>query len=173
MSSTIFESERLRCRRWVAEDFEPLLTVYSDREAMRWVGDGQPISRSECEEWFKVTEANYAKRGYGMFALIDTDSCAVVGFAGLVHPGGQSEPEIKYALLRSHWGLGLATEAVRQLLAYGASVHGLSRIIATVAQGNLASQRVLSKADMTLAGERQHDDGTNTLVFEWNAQIAA
>ena len=62
---------------------------------MRWVGEGKPITQIQCEEWFKVTEANYAKRGYGMFALDHRDSGRVVGFAGLVHPGGQVEPEIK------------------------------------------------------------------------------
>jgi ribosomal-protein-alanine N-acetyltransferase len=140
---------------------------------MRWVGDGRPISRSECEEWIKVTEANYAKRGYGMFALVERDSGAIVGFAGLVHPGGQLEPEVKYAFLRAHWGVGLATEAVPRLLAYGASAHGLRRIIATVAPGNLVSQRVLAKAGMVLAHHRSNGDGSTTLVFEWRASGAA
>ena len=173
MSTTIFQSERLVCRRWSPEDFEPLLAVYSDPDAMQWVGDGQPITRAECEEWFKVTEANYNKRGYGMFTLVGRDSGAVIGFAGLVHPGGQPEPEVKYALLRAHWGVGLASEAVPQLLAYGAAHHGLRHIIATVAPGNLASQRVLVKAGMASASHRSNQDGSTTLVFAWHAQSAA
>jgi len=173
MPLMIFESEHLKCRRWVPDDFDALLSVYSDREAMRWVGDGEPISRKECEEWFKVTASNYAKRGYGMFALVGRDSAQVIGFAGLVHPGGQSEPEIKYALLRAHWGHGLATEAVKQLIYYGLSVHHLTHIIATVAPGNVASQRVLEKAGMVLASERPHEDGSKTLVFEWRARSLA
>jgi len=169
----VFQSARLLCRRWIAEDFEPLLAVYSDAEAMRWVGGGKPVSRDECEEWFKVTRTNYDKRGYGMFSLVERDSGTVVGFAGLVHPAGQPQPEVKYALLRSHWGAGLASEAVPQLLAYGASAHGLRRIIATVAAGNAASQRVLTKAGMTLSHRRANDDGSTTLVFEWDAWLQA
>ncbi len=170
---TVFQSERLICRRWVAGDFEPLLAVYSDAEAMKWVGDGQPLGQDQCREWFKVTEANYARRGYGMFALVERGSGAVAGFAGLVHPGGQVVPEIKYALLRSRWGVGLASEAVLQLLRYGASVHGLGRIVATVAPGNLASQRVLDKVGMALALRQVNDDGSTTLVFEWSPPPAA
>ena len=173
MSSIIFQSERLLCRRWIPEDFEPLLAVYSDPEAMRWVGEGEPISRSQCEKWFEVTEANYAKRGYGMFALVARDSGCVVGFAGLVHPGEQVEPEIKYALLRSHWGSGLASELVPQLLDYGARVHALHRIIATVALENLASQRVLTKAGMVLAERRCNEDSSTTLVYHWHSTSAA
>ena len=173
MSTIVFQSNRLLCRLWIPEDFEPLLAVYSDPEAMRWVGDGQPITRGECEEWFKVTEANYAKRGYGMFSLVERDSGSVVGFAGLVHPGGQPEPEIKYAFLRTHWGVGLATEVVPRLLNYGATAHGLHHITATVAPGNLVSQRVLVKAGMALADQRSNEDGSTTLVFAWRAPSAA
>lgn len=171
MPNVVFTSKRLLCRHWVPEDFEPLYATYSDSEAMRWVGDGQPITREECEDWFRVTTANYAKRGYGMFSLAKRDSGAVIGFAGLVHPGGQPEAEIKYALLRAHWGAGLATEAVAQLLAYGEVTCGLQHIVGTVAPGNLASQRVLLKAGMALAHSRSNQDGSSTLVFEWRPAV--
>ncbi|MEO2237187.1 MAG: GNAT family N-acetyltransferase, partial [Candidatus Poseidoniia archaeon] len=85
--------------------------------------------------------------------------------AGAQHPGQQLEAEVKYAFLRSHWGQGLASEAVPALLAYGAKEHGLQHIIATVASGNAASQRVLSKAGMSLVEERKHAQGV-TLVYE-------
>ncbi len=107
MLSALFQSERLLCRRWLADDFEPLYALYSDPESMRYVGDGQPISRALCEEWFKVTEANYAKRGYGMFTLVHRESDKVAGFAGLVHPRNQPEPEVKYAFLPLYRGKGL------------------------------------------------------------------
>jgi ribosomal-protein-alanine N-acetyltransferase len=173
VSSIIFQSERLLCRRWIPEDFAPLLAVYSDPVAMQWVGAGEPITRHQCEEWFKVTEANYVSRGYGMFALADRESGCVVGFAGLVHPGGQVEPEIKYAFLRSRWGSGLASEVVPRLLAYGARAHALRRIIATVALENLASQRVLTKSGMLLAERRYNESTSTTLVFHWHAPSAA
>ena len=173
MYAQVFKSERLLCRRWLPEDFESLFAVYSDPEAMRYVGDGEPITQSACQEWFKVTESNYAKRGYGMFTLLERESGLVVGFAGLVHPGDQTEPEIKYALRRSHWGRGLASELVPQLLVYGARSHAMRRVMATVAPGNLASQRVLAKAGMSLHRHRTNTDGSTTLVFEWLAQSAA
>lgn len=150
-------------------DHQPLLAVYGDAEAMRWVGDGEPLSLAGCEEWLVVTANNYRKRGYGMFALEDKGSGEVVGFCGLVHPGGQPEAEVKYAFLRSRWGCGLATEAVTALIAYGAAVHGLTRVIATVAPANHASARVLNKAGLRKSETRRNDDGTLTDVFEWSA----
>jgi RimJ/RimL family protein N-acetyltransferase len=78
---------------------------------MRWVGDGRAITREESVQRLVVTRSNYQKRGYGTLALEALSSPGAIGFCGIVHPGDQPEPEVKYALLGSHWGRGLATEA--------------------------------------------------------------
>lgn len=69
MTDTVFTTPRLNVRRWRPTDIDDLFGVYADAQAMRWVGDGRPITRNECEQWLQVTRANYARRGYGMFAL--------------------------------------------------------------------------------------------------------
>ena len=173
MGTVLFETRRLRCRQWDVADLEPLFAVYSDAEAMRWVGDGEPISRQACKEWLEVSKNNYLKRGYGMFALEESHTGVVVGFCGLVHPGGQEEVEVKYAFLRSRWGEGLASEAIPALLSYGASTHSMVKAIATVASENMASQRVLLKSGMQLAAVRSNANGSSTHVYEWLSQNAA
>ncbi len=165
----VFRTARLRARRWRDSDLEPLLRVYGDVDAMRWVGDGSPLTRDEAERWLEVTTGNYARRGYGMWALEALGSGEVVGFIGIVHPGGQEEPEVKYALAREHWGKGLATEAVRGTVRYGASAHGITRMIATTAPENAASHRVLEKSGFARGELRDEGDGTYTQVFEWRA----
>jgi RimJ/RimL family protein N-acetyltransferase len=167
---TVFTTARIIVRRWRHSDLDALVEVYGDADAMRWVGDGRAITRDECVRWLDVTANNYAKRGYGMFALEAHDAPgAVFGFAGLVHPGGQEAAEVKYALRRSHWGRGLATEAVIGLLAYGASAHGLRVVIATTAPANEASHRVLLKAGLQRGPLRRNDDGSDTQLFHWHA----
>lgn len=176
--SVVFETPRLRCRRWRPSDLDALFAVYSDPEGARWVGDGLPITRAECEAWIRVTAANYDQRGYGMFALEERATGAVVGFCGLVHPDRQVDAEIKYAISRSHWGRGLASEAAAALLNYGARHHGLRKVIATVAAENVASQRVLEKAGMSLTDVWEEDDGSAqagslTQLYEWRANDPA
>lgn len=170
---TVFHTARLRCRRWMASDLDPLLAVYGDPDAMRWVGDGQPLTAGDAGRWWDVTTENYARRGYGMYALEDLDSGEVVGFCGLVHPGGQAEAEIKYALRRDCWGRGLASEVAVALLAHAHGVLGLTRVIATVAAPHLASRRVLEKAGMRLNARRDETDGSSTLVYEWRSLSSA
>jgi RimJ/RimL family protein N-acetyltransferase len=150
-----------------------MFAVYGDADAMRWVGDGGPITQEGCAKWLEVTANNYRVRGYGMFALLDRRTGEVVGFCGLVHPGGQVDAEIKYALKRSYWGAGLATEAASAMLAYGATKHNLAEIIATTAPENAASHRVLLKAGMRRAELRDNGDGTLTQVFRWQANLPA
>ena len=168
MAEVAFETPRLVARRLEPADREPMLAVYGDAEAMRWVGDGTPLTPEECERWLAVTAENYLRRGYGMFALVERASGEVVGFCGLVHFNGRVEPEIKYALRRSAWGRGLATEAARALLDYGASAHGLQSVIATVDPDNHASQRVLAKAGMQRGALRNDEDGSQTQLFHWH-----
>ncbi len=169
MSIIVFETPRLRARLLGPGDADALLAVYGDADVVRWVGDGQPLDRAQCEQWVEVTLRNYVTRGYGMVALLDRASGAVIGFCGLVHPGGQPEVEVKYALHRDWWGRGMATEAVGALLAQGAAAFGVARVIATAAAENAASHRVLRKAGLQPTELRRNDDGSFTQVFAGRA----
>lgn len=144
--------------------------VYGNAEAMRWVDDGRPLDRPGCVAWIEITRRNYNERGYGMYALELDQGGDVVGFCGLVHPGGQEIPEIKYAFLRDHWGQGLATEAVRGMLAHAAEHLGLACVIATVAPENTASLRVLAKSGMSYLESRRNEDGSMTDTYMWSAE---
>jgi RimJ/RimL family protein N-acetyltransferase len=168
MREYIFDTARLRARRIEPADADAMHAVYGDADAMRWVGDGSPLALERCRYWIEVTQRNYASRGYGMFAVEQKPSCDVIGFCGLVHPGGQTEAEIKYAYRREAWGQGLATEAAAALLRYGFQAHGLRHVIATAAPDNVASHRVLLKAGMRLAQLRSNDDGSFTQLFIWS-----
>jgi RimJ/RimL family protein N-acetyltransferase len=169
----VFETERLRVRRWRDTDLSALMAVYGDADAMRWVGDGGPITEAECHEWLVVTQRNYRTRGYGMFAVELKREPGAVGFCGIVHPAGQTDAEVKYAYLRRLWGLGIASEALRGLIGYGVREHGLRYMIATTAPENLASHRVLEKAGMIRGALRANDDGSHTQLFAYRAPSRA
>lgn len=173
MRKVVFTTQRLIAHYWTGAELEALLAVYGDIDAMRWVGDGRAITRDQCEKWTHVTLANYEKHGYGMYALEEKATGSTIGFCGIVHPDGQAEAEVKYAFLRSHWGRGLATEAVIGLLDYGIQAHGLGYIIATTAPENVASHRVLLKAGLARGELRDNGDGTSTQLFVWRPSASA
>lgn len=169
VSDTVFETARCVVRRWRDADLVDLMAVYGDADAMKWVGDGQPITEAECRQWLDVTRRNYAQRGYGMFAVEARAVPGVIGFCGIVHPGGQAEAELKYAYRRTFWGQGIATEVLRGLIHHGSTVHRLTHLIATTAPENTASHRVLLKAGMAWGLLRTDDDGGQTQCFVYGA----
>ena len=169
MSEVLFETARLQVCRLRRSDAAALLAVYGDADAMRWVGDGRALTADDVHRWLDVTERNVATRGYGMCTLVLRERGEVIGFCGLVHPGGQGVAEIKYALARAHWGRGYATEAVRGMLDWGAATFGLRHVIATTAPDNAASHAVLRKAGLHDGELRRNDDGSTTQVFDWRA----
>ena len=61
------------------------------------------------------------------------------------------------ALMRSHWGRGLASEAVRRVLRHAFEVLQLPRVIGVAQTGNVASQNVMVKAGMTLRQAYQYE----------------
>ncbi|AXE35226.1 GNAT family N-acetyltransferase [Chromobacterium phragmitis] len=168
-SDILFQTERVLVRRWRDVDVDALLAAYGDAAAMRWVGEGQALAREDCLRWLDVTRRDYAARGYGMFAVVSRGDGATLGFCGLAHPGGKAEPELKYAFLPAHRGRGLASETAAAMIEHAAAEWGLRHIIATVAEENLASQRVLCKAGMARGEAWREEDGSRTLRFHWRA----
>ncbi|MEM1232422.1 MAG: GNAT family N-acetyltransferase [Pseudomonadota bacterium] len=167
--AVVATTARLTIRRWVLADEPALLRVYGDREVARWIDDGEPITADECERWLEVTARNYDARGYGMFAIEDRVTGELAGFGGVVHPGGQPQPEIKYAFSQAYWGRGLATELVAGLLASVGAEQAFPEVVATVAPENTASQRVLEKCGFVFVEQRVDGHGAAELFYRWRA----
>ncbi|MDF1838441.1 MAG: GNAT family N-acetyltransferase [Planctomycetota bacterium] len=167
LQDPVAETERLRIRHLQPSDIAHMRVVYGDLEAMRYVGDGSAISEEDCVRWVDVTLKNYTKRGYGMFVVELKESGRVIGFCGLVHPGDQELPELKYAYLREHWGQGYASEAGEALRAHGEHSLGMPGIIATVDPEHIVSHRVLAKCNFTLRKTITEDDGLPIAVWAW------
>ncbi|WP_298819108.1 GNAT family N-acetyltransferase [uncultured Roseibium sp.] len=165
----VFETVRIKVRKWRLSDFDTLLAVYGNPDVCRYIDDGSPLSPDEARAWLSVTENNYEKRGYGMWALTSRDTGATIGFGGLVHPGNQKTPEVKYALGVNFWRQGFATEFVSAACSHGFDCFALNSIIATVAAENGASIHVLEKCGFSATGNQLESDGSITRIFQKTA----
>jgi RimJ/RimL family protein N-acetyltransferase len=92
----------------------------------------------------------------------------MAGLCGLVIDHDCNEAEAWYMILPEQWGRGLATAAMRELLAAGFESHGLDRIWACVVPVNRASSRVLEKAGLRFESETR---GTLPVRGEWQDSI--
>jgi RimJ/RimL family protein N-acetyltransferase len=145
------------------EDRERLVSLTTDAEVMRYVGDGV-LSREAAERQFeRVFTHVYEPRAFDLWAIW-TKEGAYVGHAEIKPRKDADDFEIIYLLAREHWGRGYATEIARRLIRYGFEELGLARVTATIDAANKPSIRIVEKLGMRYDGEYEDEFGT-TLVY--------
>ena len=145
----ILETDRLLLREYVEEDAEAFFKLNTDPEVLRFVPDLALLNVEQARQLLiDHPIADYRKHGFGRGALIIKSTGEQIGFAGLKYLDELGEVDVAYRLMRTHWGLGLATEAALASVRYGFADLGLKRIIGLVMPENIASVRVLEKAGL-------------------------
>lgn len=163
------DTERLTVRQFESSDVDLLHAVCSDPEVVRFVDVGKPLPRDQCELWIERSLANYESRGYGAAAIVERESGAFIGYAGIVHAPDRTEPEIIYAFEKAAWGRGLASELVPPLVRFGLIDCRLPLLLATIAERNTPSRRVVEKCGFRLRELEENADGSFTAVYEITA----
>ena len=103
------------------EDLDELARLFRDPLVMKYVGDGQPVSREETERALESIIRHWQTHGFGRWAAVDLQTQEFIGFGGLRSLFGT--PEVVYHLASAHWGKGLATELARASLRFGFETH--------------------------------------------------
>jgi RimJ/RimL family protein N-acetyltransferase len=140
------ETERLLLRMFRPEDLDELARLFTDPQVMRYVGDGQPVSREETERALNSIIKHWQTHSFGRRAAVDRQTREFVGFGGLRSLFGTGE--VVYHLATAHWGKGLATELARASLRFGFEEHQFEQIVAIAKPLNAASIHVMEKIGM-------------------------
>lgn len=113
-----------------------------------------PYTEQDANFWVRhCLDAAAANPQITELAVRRNDGFLVGGIGLRLTTGlGHHRGELGYWLGRPFWGHGLATAAVRAMIAYGFATFGLKRIQATAFPGNKASHRVLEKAGFQREG---------------------
>ena len=145
----ILETDRLLLREYVEEDADAFFKLNSDPEVLRFVPDKRLLNVEQARQiLIDHPIADYRKYGFGRGACILKSTGEQIGFAGLKYLEELGEVDVAFRLMRSHWGLGLATEAALAAVRFGFADLDLKRIIGLVMPDNIASVRVLEKAGL-------------------------
>ena len=101
--------------------------------------------------YLETSMAHWDRYGFGLWTWRTPDG-EFVGRAGIRHVlvGEVQEVEIAYALKRSFWGMGMASEITKALLGVGFQRLGLSSLVGVVFVSHVASRNVLEKAGFLL-----------------------
>ena len=152
---------RLVLRPFVLGDLNELAPIHAE-ESFWWYPLRSGMPREETEQFLQRVTGRYDSDGFGIEALIDRASGAMIGWAGLAVPHFLPEilpaVEVGWRLSEPWRGRGLATEAGAAALEFGFTAGGLQRIVSIYEPENVASGRVMAHLgfthSLTTAGNR-------------------
>jgi len=147
-------SPRLLFGRWTAADLEDALLLWGDPRVTAFIHAEDRLSRAQVEARLATEIEN--ERGHGIqywrLRLRGTDD--LVGCAGLKpRPAEPDVLELGFHLRPAFWGLGLATEAARAVVAHAFGPLKVAALFAGHHPDNTASERVLEKLGFERTGE--------------------
>jgi RimJ/RimL family protein N-acetyltransferase len=157
-------TDRLCLRTPTPSDAETLYHLFADPEVMHDLGK-EPISTLE-EAGAMIEEAigGWETDRLGAFILETAADRRVVGQAGLTifdtrswmpstraDAGRHAQPELGWALIRSHWGHGYATEAAAAVRDWAHQSRSVDRLVSVIFSDNVRSQRVAERLGATPA----------------------
>ena len=172
----IFETERLRARKFEQKDAARLYENHSDDEVKKWIP-------GECYE--DIDDARDAAAFYAGRAQQRALPCVLaaelkatgelIGDTGInAVEGRPDEVEIGYVIGREYRGKGYATELLGAMTEYAAAAFGTCVVYGRVMRGNDASVRVLDKNGYVFVREEHgaEDDphGNGMLVYMKKAE---
>lgn len=149
----VIETARLRLTALAERHFDDYAAMLADPASTRWIGDGQPLDRTNAWRSLAMLIGHWQLRGYGMWALELKDTGEFIGRAGLMRPEGWPDLELGWMLKPDFRHHGYATEAGGAILDFAWHSLGAPRVISLVKIGNEASDRVAER----LGGEHIED----------------
>ena len=158
------ETERLVLRMFQADDLDAYATMCADPDVMRYLGDGKPLTRPDAWRQMAMILGHWQLKGYGLWALEERATGALVGRAGFFEPEGWPGFEVGWMLRRESWGRGYATEAAARVLRYAFTELGRERLISLIRPANAPSIRVAERLGERLQG-RAEVFGHEALVY--------
>jgi RimJ/RimL family protein N-acetyltransferase len=144
------DTERLTLRPHTVADLDEYVALWADPQVIRYIG-GRPFTHEETWARLLRNRGHWDVLGFGYFILRDRATGRFVGEVGFadyhraIVPPFDGVPEAGWVLSPWAFGRGLATEALRAILAWGDAQWGPRRTVCIINEENRASIRVAEK----------------------------
>jgi RimJ/RimL family protein N-acetyltransferase len=181
MTIPTLTTDRLVLRPFVHDDLNELAVVHAE-ESFWWYPLRGGMTTEQTTGFLVRTIERYKSDGFGIEAVIDRQSGAMIGWAGLAVPHFLPEVlpavEVGWRLSRPFWGRGLATEAGEAAVRWGFTGGGLERIVSIYEPENVASGKVMEHLGLTPYLTTTHPERGETMIVtelsraQWQARHA-
>jgi len=142
------ETTRLLLRRPELADAAPFMQIFWDPEVV----EKKQVTLTEAPGDLQLARRKTAalidhwdSRGYGLWTVVEKASGDVIGCVGLQKWKGWPGVELAWAIHRSHWGQGLATEAALAALVWTWNSTQIDHVISLINADDARSMRVAAK----------------------------
>lgn len=153
MEETLFETERMKIRRFTMDDRDLAGVFLKDPEVMYAWEHG--FSDDEVSEWLRKNLSRYAERGYGWLCADDKRTGENVGAMGLLYNesiNGAAGWELGYIVNKKFWGKGYAAEGAAGCIKHAFEVIGAEKVFSQMRVNNQSSRAVAEKIGMKHIG---------------------
>lgn len=156
---------RLVLRAFAPGDAADLFAFRSDPEVQKYDSDPPLRDLAEAEKVLQWITDDYAAKKALQWAVTLKEEGRVIGhLAFFFEPGRWYNADLGYILARPYWRRGIASEAVRALLAFGFETLRLHRVNVDTRMDNLASLGLMRALGFQHEGARRecirNEDGT-------------
>lgn len=155
---------RLWLRPVLPRDVDALHRLWTEPGVRKYLWDDRVIPRQQAAEVVTRSVELFEEAGIGLWGVMPQGEEVLIGFCGYWYFHDPPELELLYGISPTHWGRGLATEAVRAMLRYGFEELGVLRVVGSTEVANIASVRVMEKVGMVLARQAVVND-RDTVFF--------
>ena len=144
---------RLTLRRMLVSDTEDMYAYASRPDVTRYLTWYPHTDHAYTREYLQYLGGRYTVGMFYDWAIVYEPDGKMVGTCGFTSFNCASDSaEVGYVLNPDYWGKGIATEALRRVLAFGFEELKLHRIEAKFICGNQRSRRVMEKVGMRFEG---------------------
>ena len=133
-------------RPLIESDVDDIFAMRSDEEIMRFIRE--PQARDESFDWIKLVSGRWHSEKLGFCAVIEKETNKFLGWCGIWRLKETGEIEIGYAIDKTQWKKGFATEAAEKFMRYAFEELNAERLVAVARPENTASRRVMEKLGM-------------------------
>ena len=157
---------RLHMRKFTQDDWPDYFSYISNRQVMKYIGDGALNEEQARKKFKRVLRVNEAKYAYGFYGAWNLENNVFIGLAKFDYIE-RGKAEVGYALLPEYWGQGYASEMLNGMVNYGKHLMGVKELYGLIDPMNPRSQRVLVRLGFELH-ERGFFDEKRTDYYKLN-----
>ena len=145
-----------------------LLKPAATADSPRLIAINEPTTPERIAQFVENQLNWWNEYSYGLWLIVLPATEKLAGWCGLRPGSSPNEPELLFGLAAGERKRGIATEAVRAVLAYAFALPTILSVWAATNENNLASVAVMKRAGMSFETQ-QELDGVSSVLYRVRA----